>query len=267
MSTGDSYTNKQSCVVLPHLAHHFGRVIQPILEDLWTTSWASAENERNQRVKLLREGKEDLTAKGLHNMEQAVRCTLSLAELDRQDGRLVLCNKRIEDASRWIGSSGSQEHLCMLHLVRGRLANSQEDRDAAHSALIDALHVSRHCRFALYHIDIQIELARLFLSVGRPDQAESATRTALNGVLRVGEETVQATDADLSDLLLPGALHPECDYAWGAAEAGSLLGQALLVQGKLRECRAQLHATMALQERIRDPKIKTTEMLHVKAQA
>ena len=79
-------------------------------------------------------------------------------------------------------------------------------------AVDEGLHLARHCGLGLYHIELLAVRAELFLSDSQPAAAEQAAREALR----------MASD-------------PKCQFRWGAAEAGDLLGKALLAQDRLAE--------------------------------
>lgn len=256
------YTNRQACIVLPHLAYHFGARTAEIIGSISAASLPAQPEPRYEqsrdRMERLARGEYDT----LHgNDEQACRCRLAKAELCRKAADLAGCAKKIEESAPWIMRSGSQELLCLLHLTRARLHSSRKEMETARSALVDALHVARSCQFTLYHIDASNELARTELALGNADCAEQAARSALNGVQSSDGQPAPAYNLPTDMLLSLGANHPDCDYSWGAAEAGVLLAQALLAQGRLPEGREQLIGTIELQTHIRDPRVVEAQRL------
>src|SRR5262249_20946057 len=135
------------------------------------------------------------------------RCRLIQAELARRQADRRRAYEGLYDAARWILHSGSVEHLCLLHLMRSRVARRGGDLVLARQALDEGLHLARHCGLGLYHVDLLCEQAELGLAEEEAAAAEASAREALR----------RASAA-------------ECQFLWGAAEAGHLLGQALVLQ-------------------------------------
>jgi hypothetical protein len=166
------------------------------------------------------------------------RCQLLLAEASRRQFDLALCRKHLDGAAGWITHSGSVEHLCLLHLVRARAGRSAADLVSAQRALEEGLHLARQCGLGLYHVELLCEQAEGCLARADPSTAEQAAREALRRASAVG-----------------------CQFLWGAAQAGHLLGRALLALGRGREARESFQKTLALRRRIGDPGAEATEML------
>ena len=82
----------------------------------------------------------------------------------------------LDDASRWILHSGSVEHLCVYHLVRGRIAMRSQEFAAAQSAVADGLHLARRSGLQLYHVELLSVSAELSLHEMQAAAAESAAR-------------------------------------------------------------------------------------------
>jgi hypothetical protein len=53
----------------------------------------------------------------------------------------------------------------------------------------------------------------------------------------------------------------ECQFQWGAAIAGHLLGRSLAAQDRRAEARPILEMVLSLRKRIGDPRVKQTEAL------
>src|SRR5262249_49288653 len=62
---------------------------------------------------------------------ERVRCQLFHAEAYRRLSDLERCRGHMASASKWILSSGSVEHLCLLHLMQARLARTVGDGESA----------------------------------------------------------------------------------------------------------------------------------------
>jgi hypothetical protein len=139
---------------------------------------------------------------------------LWMAELTRSEGDLAQARSYVEAGSRWILRASSQEHLCILHLVRARLATDSGNASEAGSALFEGLDIARRCRFRIFLIDLLNESARTQLLAGNPDMSEAPAREA-------------------------------CALA-SAAETGYVWGEALAVHYLYRVCRAQGHDEEAM---------------------
>jgi len=135
------------------------------------------------------------------------------------EGDLGKARSHVEVAARWILHASSQEHLCILHLVRARLANDGGRHSEAGSALFEGLEVARACRFGIYLIDLLNESARLNLYLRKPEAAEKAAREARD---------------------LAGA--GEFGYIWGEALAVHYLHHALKARGLERRAARLLSA-------------------------
>jgi hypothetical protein len=155
----------------------------------------------------------------------------------RLDDRATM-TRSLDDAARWVLHSGSMEHLCLYHLVRGRIARRAGEIDVGQLALDEGLRVARHCGFSLYQVELLCEQAELQLA-GSCDTA--AVRSA-----REAFELARSAD---------------CQFLWGAAEAGHLLGRALFACGRVADARAALERTLAIRHHIGDLRAEHTEAL------
>jgi hypothetical protein len=164
------------------------------------------------------------------------RCELLLAERQRRLADPEGCRKHLEAASDWVLHAGSVEHLCLMHLVRARAARSAGDGEAARRAADEGLHLARQCGLGLYHVELLCEVAEQCLARADPAAAEPLAAAALE----------RACAAD-------------CRFAWGEAEAGHLLGQALALQGRSRDARPFLDKALALRRRLSHPGVAATE--------
>ncbi len=165
---------------------------------------------------------------------ERARCHFLLAEAARRQGDLEQSREHLQAGAAWSLRSGSVEHLCLMHLHRARL-----DLDTAKDshALTEGLQVARSCGLGLYLVELLCEQAETVLG-SDPVAAERAAREALQ----------QSSAA-------------QCQFQWGAAAAGHLLGKSLLAQGRGAEARAFLEKTLALRRRLGDPRAVFTEQL------
>jgi len=164
------------------------------------------------------------------------RCHLLAAEAARRQADRSLCRKYLEAASAWVLRSGSVEHLCLLHWVGSRAARGAEDSVAAQRAVDEGLHLARQCGLGLYYVELLCEGAEL-------------------GLLR----SDAAAAEEMACEALRRACAAECQFMWGAAEAGHLLGQALAMQQRAKEARAVLEEALELRWRLGDPRAEATE--------
>jgi hypothetical protein len=155
----------------------------------------------------------------------------------RLDDRAT-ATRSLDDAARWVLHSGSMEHLCLYHLVRGRIARRAGDLDVAHLAVDEGLRVARHCGFWLYQIELLCEQAEL-QRAGFCDA----------GAVRLAREAFELASS------------PDCQFLWGAAGAGHLLGGALFACGRVADARATLEKTLAIRHHIGDFRAEHTEAL------
>jgi tetratricopeptide (TPR) repeat protein len=166
------------------------------------------------------------------------RCELLLAERARRLADADACRKHLETAVRWILHAGSVEHLALLHLIRARAARTSGEGEAAQRAVEEGLHLARQCGLGLYHVELLCEAAEQCLARADAAAAEPLAAAALE----------RASAAD-------------CQFAWGQAEAGHLLGEALAVQGRPREARPFLEKALTLRRSLHHPGIAATERL------
>jgi hypothetical protein len=165
------------------------------------------------------------------------RSRLYRAEAACLIGDEAFAKESLDEAARWVLHSGSIEHLCLYHLIRCRIAKSAGQLTKAKRAVDDGLHLARQSGLGLYHIELLCELAELFLRADDWSAAESA------------REAYRLASA------------PECQYLWGAAAAGHLLGGALIGMKRLEEARSTLEAAHSLRLGIGDCRACHTEAL------
>jgi hypothetical protein len=100
------------------------------------------------------------------------------------------------------------------------------------------IRLARQCGVGLYLIELLCEQAELCLERADAPAAESFSAAAL--------ERAQA---------------PDCQFLWGAAESGTLLGRALLKQGKADCARRFLSQALQLRQKLGDPGLDQTQRL------
>ena len=102
----------------------------------------------------------------------------------------------------------------------------------------EGLHLARSVRAGLYHVELLCVQAELLLDSSKAADAESPAR-----------EAVRLASA------------AECQFQWGAGEAGHLLGRSLVAQNRRAEARSILERVRSLRLRIGDSRLKQTEAL------
>jgi hypothetical protein len=211
---------------------------------------------------------------GTTHVPEQVRTRLILAEIERREGRTEMARAGLEGEAPWIFRSGSAEHLCLYHLIRSRVLTDQGHYEAADSESREGLFLTRQCGLGLAHVDflnlrsrIALARARSMLNQNSPQREaflEAATRSALGALHGIQTEDgapASQPDMPLGDLVAFGAQHPECQYAWGAADALALLGETLAEQRHPDLAQDALRRAGDLQSTLQHPDLARTEEL------
>src|SRR5262249_27533414 len=146
------------------------------------------------------------------------------------------CKELLDAATRWIVHSGSVEHLCLMHLVQARCSLDGEDTESAQRAAAEGLHLARQCGLGLYLIPLLCVQSEICLARLDAPEAEHVAAAAWER-----------------------ALAADCQYLWGATEAGHQLGQTLLAQRVPERARPILERTLYLCQQIGDPRAEDVE--------
>jgi len=170
--------------------------------------------------------------------DDKARCELYRAETATLMGDAAASRQALDGAARWALHSGSVEHLCLYHLVRSRLLKRAGEIQAAWLAVNEGLHIARQSGLGLYMVEVLCERAELLLDRSQPVEAEGAAREALRFASMVDRQ-----------------------FLWGSAQAGHLLGRALIAQERSDEARAILEETRTLRLSIGDFRAEQTENL------
>lgn len=193
---------------------------------------------------LLKSDVDEARKAALREMELSIfeddkaRNRLVLAETDRRSGWIQKAREHLEQASAWILNSGSQEHLALLHLVRGRIAEDEKLLTGARAAYEEGLHTCQESGFRLLETDLRLALGRLRLA---------------DGDLAAAEQLAREAKEIASD--------PELRYAWGMGEAAHLLGDVFGAMGRSAESTAAYEESLRLRQSIGDPAAAWTERL------
>ncbi len=141
--------------------------------------------------------------------DDRVRSEFALAEIERRQGALEDARSRMNKASTWTLNSGSQEHLCLMQLLRARVAIDDGAYETAAGALDEGTHVARESGFGLWLMELLIERARLLMLQKDYVGTEAAAQEAFE----------LASSA-------------ECRFHYGETEARALLKASFSAQGK-----------------------------------
>lgn len=76
------------------------------------------------------------------------------AEKERKSNNFELAGKLIQEAEMEILSSGSQPHLCVMHLVKSRLALDMQEYENAYSSIYEGLEIAKNSGFRIFEIDL-----------------------------------------------------------------------------------------------------------------
>jgi hypothetical protein len=166
------------------------------------------------------------------------RCLLLQAEIARRQHDAVAFSQHLEAGARWTLHSGSVEHLCLYHLVRGRAACAAGELGAAQRAVGEGIHVASHCGLGLYLVELRCLQAEISLGQGAGGPA-----------------------AEQAGAALEHALAPDCQFLWGAAEAAHLLGQALMTEQVFERAQPALQLALDLRRQIGHPRLAETKRL------
>ncbi len=169
------------------------------------------------------------------------RSRLYRAEAACRMGDTPSMTSSLEAAARWVLHSGSVEHLCLYHLVRARIAQKAGDLRTARLAVDEGLHLARQSGLWLYQVELLCVQTELLLSGGQ-SAALLLGGAPSSDAVRSAQEAV-----DLASL-------SSCQFAWGEAEAGHLLGRALLSRGRTRDALEALEQALTLRLRIGHPR-------------
>jgi len=162
---------------------------------------------RNELVEAERAAKLEMTKSQFE--DDRVRSEFTLVEIERRQGALEEAKLRLNKASTWTLNSGSQEHLCLMQLMRARVAIDEKAYDTANIAVDEGTNIARECGFGLWLIELLIERARLQMALNDYTQAEGAAQEAFEL-----------------------ASSPECRFKFGESEARQLLRASFSAQGK-----------------------------------
>lgn len=110
--------------------------------------------------------------------DDVVRNGIVLAEVLRRRGDLRRARQTMDEAAEWSLHSGSQEHLCLLHLFRARLELDEGEAERAQRSLEEGLRTAEDCEFTLFTVLLLADLSRLKLRIGQDKESAALLEKA-----------------------------------------------------------------------------------------
>jgi hypothetical protein len=192
----------------------------------------------------LRSGDRDAAAAQTHANREFCNCsnrTDLTAMCDSFLGLLALphdppnARQCLESARAYASCSGNVEVQLRCYHLAAEIARTERSYDVARSEGEAGLHLADTCGFGHYGIELRLALARVHLDAGNPRAALQRTEEALER-----------------------STHPECQYAWGEADALHLCGMANARLGDREQARQRLTAALAKREQLEHPGLTET---------
>lgn len=110
--------------------------------------------------------------------DDIVRLKLALAEANRLQMKPDEASQILEEISPWILGSSSYEHLCLMHLIKARLALQLGDSRAATVSIEEGLQLADDASFHLLDVDLLNEQGKLHLSLAETEDAIETAKKA-----------------------------------------------------------------------------------------
>ena len=161
----------------------------------------------------------------------APMCRLLLAELSLRRGETDDAADELQQACDWALERDAKEVLCWSAMLRGRLELARFGEDGgvasgsvqpAAAATEEGLRIARDCGYAVFHVDLLLQQARVNLLRGRVESALASVSLAVEDGLAADEVTGRPD--------MPAASDKRFGYAWGIVEGLHLRGEAQLLQ-------------------------------------
>jgi tetratricopeptide (TPR) repeat protein len=167
--------------------------------------------------------------------------SVTIAQYDALLARYLLAEgddpkRHIRSVRGWTSRSGDMEYIIEAHLLSSRSLLVSGDPQAALGEAETGLLHAISCGYRLLRIDLLVELARIRLAWPDPPKAIQAAREAL-------------------DL----AAHPDCQYAWGEADAAQVWGEAYFANHEHELARRAFTRALEVRKRIEHPGVAETE--------
>ncbi len=142
----------------------------------------------------------------------------------------------LDEIRVWTSRTGDMQLISEVHLLTARHLLAKGDSQAALGEAEAGLLHAASCGYGLLRIELLIAVARIRLAWPDPPKAIQAAREAL----------------DLS-------AHPDCQYAWGEADAAQAWGEAYLANHEPTLAKRAFTRALAVRQRIEHPGAAETE--------
>jgi hypothetical protein len=138
-------------------------------------------------------------------------------------------------ARTYASGSGHVEIQLRCYHLAAEIAQTEQAYESARCEAESGIHLADTCGFGHYSIELRLTLARVHLDAGDPKAALQRAREALDQ-----------------------SVHPECQYAWGEADALHLCGVAHARLGEVELARQRLTTALARRETLTHPGLHET---------
>jgi hypothetical protein len=162
------------------------------------------------------------------------RCETLLGLLALPDD-LAAARRHLGSAREFGSRSGHVEVQLRCYHLAAEIARTEQAFALARSEAEAGIHLADTCGFGHYAIELRLALARVRLDANDAMAALQRAREALDR-----------------------SVHPECQYAWGEADALDLCGRAHARLGEAELARQRLTAAVAARERLGHPGLADT---------
>jgi hypothetical protein len=142
----------------------------------------------------------------------------------------------LDEIRAWTARTGEMERIIEAHLLTARHLLTRGDTQGALGEAETGLLHAVACGYGLLRIELLVALARIHLAWPDPAKAIQSAREAL-------------------DL----ATHPNCQYAWGEADAAQVWGEAYFANHEPALARRAITQALAVRTRIEHPGVADTE--------
>jgi hypothetical protein len=160
--------------------------------------------------------------------------TILLARIELAEGKDP--TGHLDDVRTWTSRTGEMPLIVEAHLLAAKSFLAAGQPEAALGEAETGLLHAVSCEYELDRIDLLVALARIRLAWPDPPKAIQAAREAL-------------------DL----ATHPDCQYAWGEADAAQVWGEAYFANHEPELAHRAFTQAFAVRKRIEHPGVAETE--------
>lgn len=193
---------------------------------------------REAEFQLLR-GKRSRAKKLLRKIQGQWYFPVALGEVI--EGRLLVgsdpgaARDKLSGARARGSQTGDVEIQLCAHLLAAEIFSSEGDHAMARAEAESGLHLADTCGFGRYSIELRVALARALLEAGEAI-----------GALQRAEQALERSS------------HPECQYAWGEADALHICGIAHARLGQRDQARKRLSASLDKRTQLTHPGLDET---------